>query len=137
MTALSRGFLAGLSPSNLALPDKLSKLKTDTCYFDDYFKCLKTGPPSCAATIATECSTIFKHNVEASEKASRSVTQRVTQSIKSDWTDPVIILGIVAGVLLFFTAGIKYYVRRKKLQASYDAGKGVGNVAVAVLMPQD
>jgi hypothetical protein len=142
--------VSGLSPSNLARPEKLSKLKTDdVCYFDgswreSYFECLNTGPPSCAATIATECSTIYTHSVEASEKACKErypsgYPEVRSGCIKSDWENPFYILGIVVGVLLFVVVpvGIKYYVRRTKTEASYEAGKDLGKVAVAVLSPQD
>jgi hypothetical protein len=141
---------SGLSPSNLALPEKLSKLKTDKCYFDgswreDYFKCLNTGPPSCAATIATECSTIFQHTVEASEKACKEryptgyPEVRSGCSIKSDWWNPYFILGGVVALILFYGIPryVKSYMSRRSSQVEYKTSNGVATVAVGVHIPDD
>ena len=142
--------MSGLSPSNLADPEKLHKMKNDRCYFDgswreDYFKCLNTGPPSCAATIANECSTVNRITVEDSEKACKTrytsgyPQVRIGCSIKTDWEDPFYILGIVVGVILFFIipTWIKCKMSRGSSQAaSYETGKGVATVAVAVLVPE-
>jgi hypothetical protein len=144
---------SGLSPSNLALPEKLSKLKTDRCYFDgswreDYFKCLNTGPPSCAATIANECSTVNSVNVEDSEKACKKEYHggypevRSGCGIKSDWENPYFILGVVVGVLVLVV--IPAYIRHKSSHVEYKTSNveyktsnGAATVAVAVHIPND